>query len=82
MSKSAMGAIVQFCGHRGTFIADIYDIGECNVVHASREVNGDTINRDNFDAATHHISDFPKAGFWKPRIGVFVVPKSQVTELK
>ena len=82
MSNSAMGAIVQFCGHRGTFIADIFEVGNVNVVHASREVNANTLDRDNFDEATHHITDFPKAGFWKPWIGVFVVAKNQVTELK
>ncbi len=81
MSKPFMGAIVQFCGHRGTFIADIWEVGDANIVHASREVNGDTLERDNYNEATHHLADFPKAGFWKPRIGVFVVPKDQVTEL-
>lgn len=83
MSKSAMGAVVQYCGHEGTFIADIYEIGDVNVVHASREVSGNNLERDSlsFDNATHHLSDFPKAGFWKPRIGVFVVPSRQLTEL-
>jgi hypothetical protein len=82
MSKSAMGANVMYCGHNGYFIADIYDLGEVNVVHARREVNPDTIMRyKEFGEPTHHLSDFPKAGFWKPRMGVFVVPKSQVKEL-
>lgn len=84
MSKPAMGAIVQYGGHRGTFIADIWQLGDVNIIHASREVSGETLDRDKytFDNATHHLSDFPKAGFWKPRIGVFVVPSDQVTELK
>jgi hypothetical protein len=83
MSKAAMGAIVRFCGHRGTFIADIWRIGSVNVIAASRNINPSTINRD-FDAyehATHHMSDFPRAGYWKPEGGIFVVPASQVVEL-
>ncbi len=82
MSKAAMGAIVQYCGHRGTFIADIWEVGDVNIVHASREVTPDNLHRyEEFGAATHLLVDFPKAGFWKPKLGVFAVPKEQVTKL-
>lgn len=81
MAKPAMGARVMYCGHRGMFIADIWRIGNVNIVHASQEVTPGNLERSNLDSATHHLSDFPKAGFWNPRLGVFVVPEDQVTEL-
>jgi hypothetical protein len=81
MSKSFIGANVMFCGHRGHFIADIHVVGNCNVVRASREVTPDNIDRTMLHNATHHISDFPTAGFWRPDLGVFVVPQAQVVEL-
>lgn len=84
MAKAAIGATVIYCGHRGTFIADIYEVGNVNVVHASREVTPENLERDGMEGpagATHHLLDFPTAGFWKPRHGVFVVPKEQVKEL-
>lgn len=81
--KSKSGAIVQFCGHRGTFIADVYEVAGACVFHAAKApVNGDTIRRDNYERATHHISDFPDASFWKPHLGIFVVPSAQVKLLK
>ncbi len=75
-----MGAKVQFCGHDGWFIADIFEVAGANVVRATREVNGGNLNRP-AKGATHHLEDFPKPGFWRPDLGVFVVPKSQVKEL-
>jgi hypothetical protein len=74
-----MGAIVQFCGHNGCFIADIYEIEGANVVRASGPVTA--ANLDRRAVPTHHVSDFPKPGFWRPELGVFVVPKRQVREL-
>ena len=35
MATAAIGALVRFCGHQGTIIADIYEIGNTNVIHAS-----------------------------------------------
>jgi hypothetical protein len=81
VSKAAMGAKVHYCGHDGTFTADIYRIGNVNVVKANGPVSGHNIERPAVDA-THHLSDFPLAGFWRPEIGVFVVPQTQVTVLK
>lgn len=79
MSKLAMGAIVLFCGHKGCFLADIWRVGDVNIIHASRPVDPGTLDRE--AKPTHHLQDFPKAGFWKPRIGVFVVPCNQCQEL-
>lgn len=80
MSKAYMGAKVQYCGHNGTFIADIFEIDGVNVVRASGAVTGENIERPAKNA-THHLLDFPRTGFWRPDIGIFVVPKKQVEEL-
>lgn len=81
MSKSYVGANVLFGGHRGHFIADIHVVGNCNVVRASREVRPDNLDRTVIRNATHHMSDYPAGGFWRPDLGVFVVPAAQVVEL-
>ena len=81
MSKAKMGTIVQYCGHDGFFVADIFKVGNVNVVKANGPVTPDSIRRP-AQNATHHLVDFPSAGFWRPDIGVFVVPKAQVKELK
>jgi len=78
MSEAKVGARVAYCGHEGWFIADIHLVEGANVVRANGKVDGGTINR-NMEEATHHLSDFPKAGYWNPGIGVFVVPANQVT---
>ena len=80
MAKSHMGAVVKYCGHNGSFIADIWEVGNTNVVHASRPVSMENLDRPAL-GCTHHLSDFPKPGFWKPHHGIFVVPAKQVTEL-
>jgi hypothetical protein len=80
MSKAKMGARVAYCGHDGYFVADIFEIEGVNVVRANGKVSGDSIIRP-ADAATHHLSDFPGPGFWRPDLGVFVVPSDQVKEL-
>lgn len=77
-----MGANVEFCGHNGWFIADIFVVGNVNVVRANGPVTSGNINRKNLDSITHTMSDFPTAGFWRPDLGVFVVPKAQVKEVK
>lgn len=81
MSKAAMGAVVQYCGHDGTFIADIFEIDGVNVVRTSFSVTLDKLERPAVNA-THLLKDYPRAGFWRPDLGVFVVPGNQVTELK
>ena len=81
--RGVIGANVLYCGHAGYFIADLYYIGGVCVVHASTpKVTPGNIHRHNqFGEPTHHLSDFPTPGFWKPEIGVFAVPEGQVKEL-
>ena len=83
MKNGKVGAIVQYCGHEATFIADIWYVGNVNVVRANGPIDK-CLNREPkaFTSATHHVSDFPTPGFWRPDLGVFVVPEKQVTELK
>lgn len=81
MSRAAMGAKVQYCGHDGTFIADIFRIGNINVVNANGPVTPSNLERPAV-GATHRLRDFPEAGFWSPNKGVFVVPEKQVVELR
>jgi len=80
MSKAKMGATVQYCGHDGTFVADIFKIGNVNVIKANGLVTPGNIRRP-AQKATHHLVDFPSAGFWRPDIGIFVVPQAQLEEL-
>ena len=81
MSKPAIGAKVQFCGHDGWFIADIFSVAGCNVVRANGKVDGNNLVRPAKEA-THRVSDFPIPGFWRPDLGVFAVPANQVKKLK
>jgi hypothetical protein len=80
MSESKMGAIVQYCGHDGWFIADIHRVENVNVIYASRPVTMENLNRPAEDC-THHITDFPVGGFWKPQKGIFVIPEAQCKAL-
>lgn len=83
MSESCMGAKVKYCGHEGMFVADIFRVGNTNVVVTEENVRGDTLVRgEALDGATHHISDSPSAGYWSPRKGIFVVPEEQVIDLR
>lgn len=91
MSKPAVGARVQYCRHNGYFVADIFVVGNVNVIRANGPVHPDNIHRpgllgghprDIEEYITHRLRDKPKAGFWRPDLGVFVVPMSQCRELK
>ncbi len=79
MLKPAMGAQVQFCGHKGSFIADVWVIAGVNVVVASGPVTPANLDRET--TPTHRLVDFPSAGYWRPQKGIFVVPQKQVVEL-
>lgn len=81
MSKAAIGAKVQYCGHLGWFIADIFNFNGVNAVKANGPVTPDNIIRGRQEEATHHLSDYPKAGLWCPARGIFCVPEDQVREL-
>jgi hypothetical protein len=80
---SRVAALVQFCGHRGTFVADISVVAGAAVVRASGPITMENLNRDptRYALATHHVADFPGEGFWRPELGVLVVPAEQVTVL-
>lgn len=79
-SKGCVGAIVRYCGHDATFIADIIEVGDACVVVANGDVDK-FLERPASPKATHHLVDFPVAGYWNPRKGMFVVPSSQVVLL-
>ncbi len=83
MADSYTGALVKYCGHRAVFVADIVRVGNANVVRANRPVTMENVVRDpsHIRVATHHLGDFPTSGFWRPDLGVFVVPEDQVVEL-
>jgi hypothetical protein len=84
MAEAYMGAVVRYGGHRGTFIADIFVIAGANVLHASRPITMENLDRDEFayTRATHELMDFPGPAVWKPEHAFFVVPKKQVKALK
>ncbi len=84
MSEAAIGARVQYCGHEGWFVADIHHFSGINVVVAGSTCTPVTplnIVRNCMDEVTHHLVDYPSAGYWNPRRGIFVVPENQVTDL-
>lgn len=80
--RAKVGAVVRYCGHNGAFIADILPVGTAMVVRASAPVTMEKLNRSEkfFASATHHISDH-LGGFWRPELGVFVVPVAALEEL-
>lgn len=80
MCDAKMGAKVKYCGHDGTFVADIFNVDGVNVVLANGPVTMGNLIRPAANP-THQLEDFPKAGFWRPDLGVFVVPEFQVTRL-
>lgn len=77
MSQPKSGAIIKYCGHDASFVADIYLIEGANVIRPNRPITEETLERP-AKGATHHLVDFPSSGFWRPDLGVFVVPENQV----
>jgi hypothetical protein len=74
--SSTAGVWIKYCGHNGCFIADIVYVSGAVVVRANGPVTPDNINRD--VEAECHLMDFPFPGFWRPDLGIFVVPKAQL----
>lgn len=74
--KSINGARVKFCAHDGWFPADIYVIEGAAVVRAVGKITPDNLHRPATDA-THHVVDWPNPTFWRPELGVLVVPVAQ-----
>lgn len=85
--KAGAGVIVRYCGHNASFLADVYEIGGACVVVASGPLqnghqDGSGLQRPASPKATLHLVDFPQAGYWQPRKGIFVVPSAQLRFLK
>lgn len=82
MSAAKMGAMVLYCGHDASFVADVYRVGDCNVIVAngSLDTKGN-LQRPAAADCTHHVSD-AQGGVWKPNRGLFAVPEKACTELK
>ena len=81
MSKPYSGACVLFCGHDATFIADIWTVGNVNVVVGNAPIEKSLSYGNKKGVPTHHLIDFPKPGYWSKSSAVFVVPTNQVKEL-
>ena len=86
-AKAGAGVIVRYCGHNASFLADVYEIGGACVVVASGPLqnghqDGSGLQRPASPKATLHLVDFPQAGYWQPRKGIFVVPSAQLRFLK
>jgi hypothetical protein len=85
MSEGYAGARVNYCGHDGYFVADVLHVAGAIVVRATGPVSAQNIIRPgshNYRSPTHTMVDFPEAGFWRPDLGVFVVPAGQVKKTK
>lgn len=78
-SVGAVGAVVRYGGHDATFIADIMEVEGAVVVRANGPLNQPgVLTRPAAYDETHEIIDFPRPCFWRPDLGVFVLPKNQV----
>ncbi len=76
--KTGIGITVAYCGHDAEIPhCDIVAVGNTLVVRANRAVTNENLSRP-IKEATHHMSDH-LGGFWRPDLGVFVVPAEAVT---
>lgn len=80
MSKAKMGAVVLYCGHDASFVADVYRVGNVNVIIANGHIDHH-LERPASKDCTHHIDDNVSC-VWKPHKGFFVVPHGHCRELK
>jgi hypothetical protein len=84
-SKAAIGARVKYCNHDAWFVADIFDFSGVCVVRASftpkTTMDFETKLHRPATQCTHVVSDFPFPGFWRPDLGMFVVPRAQLQVL-
>jgi hypothetical protein len=81
VAKPKMGAKVMYCGHDGWFVADIFLVGNVNVVKANGPITASNLVRGRNEEATHHVMDFPSGGCWSPDRGFLIVPQAQVKTL-
>jgi hypothetical protein len=78
--KLTAGVKVLYCGHNASFIADVWETSDCILVRANGKID-DYLERP-ANKPGYWLSDFPQCGFWRPDIGVFLVPKNQFTKIK
>lgn len=75
MSKTKTGAIIWYCGHDASFVADTFEVAGAVVIRACGRVTMDSVVRPCSPEWDFHITDF-RPCFWRPDIGVFVVPSA------
>lgn len=73
---------IQYCGHRGYFMADVFRMGDTICVRAKKPVTPDSLIRKDFnpESCHFHIQDSPYPGGWWPHLGLFLIPKYQLTK--
>lgn len=80
-SKCGIGLQVLYCGHNGQFIADAIEVADAIVVRAPGPVTMTNLQRPATNV-THHLTESFARQFWRPDLGVFVVPKKNFRSLK
>ena len=70
------GACVLYCGHDATFRADLFEIEGAIVIRAAGPIDESRLQRP-AARPTHHVTDSPRSGFWRPDLGILVVPRGQ-----
>lgn len=76
------GKFIQYCSERGGFVADVYKVAGAVVVRAALvPCNPNTLDRRGTRKYDFKLIDFPKPGFWRPDLGVFVVPRNQLKKV-
>lgn len=83
MTKAEFGIQVKYCGHEAVFTADVFHMDATVVVRAPGRVEHH-LRRDrrSIKEAQFHVSDYPDPGFWRPDLGVLVVPTAQFKKIK
>lgn len=74
------GVLVQYCGHKGSFVADVFEVAGAYVVRPNGPI--DLGNLDRQSSPEYWVTDYPEAGFWRPDLGVLVVPKEQLVKME
>jgi hypothetical protein len=75
-------AVIQYGGHNASFHADLIRVGNCVVVRASDSLDKRGVLTRPARDCTHYLSDYPGQVFWRPDLGVFVVPHKNLTLIK
>lgn len=83
---TGIGLRIQFCGHDGTFMADVTECAGAVVVKAGTAPGSSAaflaqLERPARDADAILV-DFPTAACWDTSRGVFVVPATQLRRLQ